>query len=126
MENKSLYERIGGEETLRLLTTSFYDLVFEDPTISGLFKAPKEEIKEKQRLFLTQFLGGPQLYSDQFGHPRMRARHLPHTITEEDAVAWLSCMAKAVYALPIAETLKDELYSRFPQTALFMVNTPSV
>ncbi len=108
---------------MRMLTDKFYDLVFEDEVISRLFKGSKEEIKEKQRLFLTQFLGGPLLYSEQYGHPRMRARHLPHPITEEDAVAWLSCMARAVYALPIGDALKDELFSRFPQTAMFMVNT---
>lgn len=78
MENASLYDRIGGEETLSMLTDRFYDLVFSHELISRLFKSDKEEIKEKQRLFLTQFLGGPSLYSEVFGHPRLRARHIPH------------------------------------------------
>ncbi len=123
MDDRPLYDRIGGDPALRLLTDKFYDLVFENPVISGLFKGKKEDIKEKQRLFLTQFLGGPLLYSEVYGHPRMRARHLPHEITEESAVAWLSCMAEAVYTLPIEEPLKDELFNRFPQTAMFMVNS---
>lgn len=123
MENASLYERIGGDATLRLLTDQFYDQVFEHPLISHLFKNDKDEIKEKQRLFLTQFLGGPQLYSEQYGHPRMRARHMPHTITEEGAVAWLTCMDRAVAALPISAALKEELFNRFPNTAFFMVNS---
>ena len=123
MESRSLYERIGGEEALRLLTDRFYDLVFEHELISRLFKSDKEEIMEKQRLFLTQFLGGPQLYSDVHGHPMMRARHMPHKITEDDAIAWLQCMSAAVGELPIDKSLKDELFNRFPRTAFFMVNS---
>jgi hemoglobin len=122
MENESLYVRIGGNETLKLLTDRFYDLVFDHELISRLFKSDKTEIKEKQRLFLTQFLGGPQLYSDIHGHPMMRARHMPHVITEDDAIAWLSCMSQAIGSLKIDKALKDELFDRFPRTAFFMVN----
>ncbi len=123
MEHQSLYERIGGDAALRQLTDKFYDLVFGHELISRLFQSDKELIKEKQRLFLTQFLGGPQLYSEEYGHPMMRARHMPHTITEDDAVAWLQCMASAVGELPISKDLKDELFDRFPRTAFFMVNS---
>jgi hemoglobin len=123
MENASLYDRIGGEETLRQLTDRFYDLVFTNEIIAHLFKSDKDEIKEKQRLFLTQFLGGPSLYSEVFGHPRLRARHIPHPITEEDAIAWLTCMDKAISSLTLSDELKKELFSRFPQSALFMVNS---
>ncbi len=125
MEHVSLYERIGGNDTLQILTDRFYDLVFNHDQISHLFKTDKETIKDKQRLFLTQFLGGPQAYSDVHGHPMMRARHLPHPIAEEDAVAWLECMAKAVESLPLTEELKEELFARFPKTAFFMVNRES-
>lgn len=123
MEGTSLYERIGGDPVLRLLTDRFYDLVFEHELISRLFKSDKDVIKERQRLFLTQFLGGPQLYSAIHGHPMMRARHLPHVITEDDAIAWLQCMSAAIGHLLISKELKDELFDRFPRTALFMVNT---
>ena len=121
MEEKTMYERLG-ETNLGLLVDRFYDLVFQHPQIARLFKTDKEEIKEKQRLFLTQFLGGPAVYSERFGHPRLRARHLPHPIAEEDAVAWLSCMSTAITSLPIEEAMKDELFKRFVPTALFMVN----
>ena len=121
MEN-TLYHRLG-KENLKLLVSYFYDLVFEDEQIKHLFKNDKSEIMEKQFMFLSQFLGGPSLYSDKLGHPRMRARHLPHRITQTDAVAWLKCMSAALDKLPISELLKDELFERFPQTAMFMVNT---
>jgi hemoglobin len=117
----TLFDRLG-EETIRLLVDRFYALVFAHEQIAHLFKTDKEVIKEKQRLFLTQFLGGPPLYSQQFGHPQLRARHLPHVIGEEDAVAWLSCMSAAITSLPIDESLKDELFKRFIPTAMFMVN----
>jgi hemoglobin len=117
----TLYDELG-EENLRALVDRFYDLVFENEQISHLFKTDKNEIKERQRLFLTQFFGGPALYSEKFGHPRLRARHMPHTITQDDAVAWLSCMSLALKSLPVDEALKDELFKRFVPTAMFMVN----
>ncbi len=123
MESASLYDRIGGEETLRILTDRFYDQVFEHELIARLFKSDKDVIKEKQRLFLTQFLGGPALYSEVHGHPRLRARHLPHAIGEEDAIAWLTCMDRAISTLNISDDLKKELFARFPQSAMFMVNS---
>ena len=78
----TLYDELG-EENLRTLVDRFYDLVFENEQIAHLFKTDKNEIKERQLLFLTQFFGGPALYSEKFGHPRLRARHMPHTITHD-------------------------------------------
>jgi hemoglobin len=117
----TLFDRLG-EENIRLLVDRFYDLIFAHEQIAHLFKTDKAVIKEKQRLFLTQFLGGPPLYSQQHGHPQLRARHLPHPISEEDAAAWLSCMSAAITSLAIDEPLKDELFKRFVPTAMFMVN----
>lgn len=116
-----LYQELG-EENLTLLVDRFYDRVFAHERIARLFKSEKTVIKEKQRLFLTQFLGGPALYTEKYGHPRLRARHLPHPISEADAHAWLSCMSEAITSLDIDETLKDELFKRFIQPAMFMVN----
>lgn len=121
MEQKTLFERVGAEN-LKKLVDHFYDLVFDHEQISHLFKTDKDLIREKQRLFLTQFLGGPPLYSERYGHPQLRARHMPHPIGETDAVAWLSCMSTAITALEIEEPLKDELFKRFVPTAMFMVN----
>lgn len=122
-EEQSLYERIGGEPVLGALVDRFYDLVYKHEGISRLFTGDKELIKHKQKLFLTQFLGGPAAYTEEYGHPRMRARHMPHQITEADAMAWLQCMAAAIKDMPVTETLKDELFDRFPKTAFFMVNS---
>lgn len=117
----TLFEQLG-EENIRTLVDRFYDLVFAHEQISHLFKTDKEVIKEKQRLFLTQFLGGPASYSQQYGHPQLRARHMLHPIGNDDAVAWLECMSTAIRTLSIDEKLKDELFKRFVPTAMFMVN----
>jgi hemoglobin len=117
----TLFDQLG-EENLRLLVDRFYDQVFNHELIARLFKTDKHVIKEKQRLFLTQFLGGPPLYTQQYGHPQLRARHLPHPISQDDAEAWLSCMLAAIDTLAITQGLKDELFKRFVPTAMFMVN----
>jgi hemoglobin len=117
----TLFEQLG-EDNIRTLVDRFYDLVFAHEQISHLFKTDKGLIKEKQRLFLTQFLGGPPLYSQHYGHPQLRARHMPHPIGNDDAVAWLECMSTAIRTLSIDEKLKDELFKRFVPTAMFMVN----
>jgi hemoglobin len=88
-----------------------------------LFKTDKNVIKEKQRLFLTQFFGGPDLYSQRYGHPKLRARHLPHPISEQDAAAWLSCMSEALVTIDLDGPIKDEIFKRLISTAMFMVNS---
>jgi hemoglobin len=118
----TLYQRLG-DENLQLLIDRFYELVFADTRINHLFKTDRELVKSKQYKFLTQFLGGPSRYSDEYGHPRMRLRHMPHAIDKDAAFAWLECMAKAISTLPIDEGLKDEVFSRFPPVASHMVNS---
>ena len=100
----------------------FYDLVLQNPVISTLFTTNIDVVKRKQTLFLTQFLGGPPLYNQEFGHPRMRLRHMPHKITSEAAVVWLECMNQAIETLPIETQLKTTLFNCFPKLAAHMVN----
>lgn len=121
MNELTLYYQLGATN-LQVLVDNFYNLVFEDPLLKDLFTTDKDLIKKKQYMFLTQFLGGPDLYSQEYGHPRLRARHLPHPITEDHAVAWLKCMYEAIQSLAVEEQIKDDLFERFPRTAYFMVN----
>lgn len=100
----------------------FYDEVFASPVIRHLFQSDKDEIKAKQEAFLTQFLGGPQLYSMQHGHPKMRMRHLPHEIDTTAKEEWLRCMKIAIYSLDLSEELKTAVYNCFPPLAQHMVN----
>lgn len=118
----TLYD-ILGEQNLKLLVKEFYDRVFASEKIGPLFQNDKETIMEKQFLFLTQFLGGPQLYSQKFGHPKMRMRHLPHKITDAAKEEWLRCMNDAIDTLHIHPELKKALYSSFLALAKHMVNS---
>jgi len=119
----SFYNALG-EERLTILLDKFYDKVFASPIISDLFKnTPKEDIKKKQHLFLTQFLGGPPRYTDEIGNPMMRKRHLPHKITNEAKEEWLRCMKEAIQELDWDERSKYALYSCFPKLAGHMVNS---
>ena len=121
MEN-TIYEQLG-EEKLHQLINKFYELVLENEVISPLFTTDMEVVRQKQTAFLTQFLGGPPVYNQTFGHPRMRMRHLPHKITEEAAIEWLSCMNAAIRTLDIEDDFKVTLFNCFPRLAAHMVNT---
>ena len=122
---ETIYERLG-DENLRLLVDTFYDKVLQDDRIKDLFQTDIALVKSKQFMFLSQFFGGPQRYSEQYGHPKLRMRHLPHKVTMDGAGAWLECMAHAISELPIEQSFKEEIFMRFPHAARHMVNTESI
>ncbi len=120
---KTLYESIG-DQNLRLLVNSFYAKVFESPIIGNLFNQTEAEtIKDKQFRFLSQFLGGPLRYVEKYGHPRMRKKHLPHSINNDAKEEWLRLMKASINELDISENLKIALYNCFPGVARHMVNS---
>lgn len=122
-ENPSqpLYEQLGPEVIDRLVN-AFYARVAVDPELSPIFPADLTETAEKQRLFLTQFLGGPPLYSEVHGHPRLRARHMPFAITPARARAWLANMAAAMDEIGLAGAVREDFFHRLSLTAQHMVN----
>ncbi|WP_272976077.1 globin [Deinococcus geothermalis] len=122
-EGGSLYSRIGPEALARLVQ-HFYARVAAHPDLAPIFPADLTLTAEKQLAFLTGFLGGPPLYHQRFGHPRLRARHLPFPITPTRARAWLACMQAALRETPeIAEAEARELYAALSRVAVHMVNT---
>ena len=121
MIDKTIYERLGDNNLSEMINT-FYDNVLQNPIISPLFTTDINEVKRKQKMFLTQFFGGPPLYSNEFEHPRMRMRHMPHEITSDAALEWLECMKSAVHSLAISDSLKVEIFQKFPRLAAHMVN----
>lgn len=118
---ETLYTRIGPEN-LRAVIDRFYDIVFFESKIAHLFNTEKTLIREKQYMFLTQFLGGPQLYSEKYGHPKMKMRHLPHAIGEEEKDEWLRCMRSAISEKIKDKELGDAFYNCFPKVASHMMN----
>jgi hemoglobin len=122
---KSLYTEIGGQETIDKLVDAFYPRVYADPDLAPLFEGDIEEIKRKQRMFLPQFLGGPPLYSQEFGPPAMRERHLPFEITPKRAQCWLRCMKEAFEEIGLDKNPAGQaFYDRLTQVAAIMVNSP--
>ncbi|MCM3706706.1 MULTISPECIES: globin domain-containing protein [Cytobacillus] len=123
-EFKTLFEELGGTETIEKLVEAFYPRVYADPVLSPLFEGDIEDIKRKQKMFLTQFLGGPPIYSQEFGPPAMKQRHLPFEITPLRAQSWLACMKEAFQEADLDENPASVLfYDRLKQVAAIMVNS---
>ncbi len=121
------YQRIGGEPAVRLLVERFYaqmDALPEAALIRRMHPADLSQAKERLFMFLSGWLGGPQLYIEKYGHPKLRARHIPFPIGEAERDAWMACMRKALEELGIAEELRIELEAAFARTADFMRNQP--
>ncbi|GGM00731.1 globin domain-containing protein [Deinococcus aerophilus] len=122
----SLYDRIGPQ-VLAALVQRFYARVAADPDLAPIFPADLTLTAEKQLAFLTGFLGGPPLYHQRFGPPRLRARHLPHAITPRRAGAWMACMEAAIHETPeLGPDEARELASALARVAVHMVNTPDL
>jgi hemoglobin len=122
-EYETLYEAIGGESTIQKLVEAFYPKVYRDADLSPLFLDEVESIMHKQFLFLTQFTGGPPLYSSQYGPPQMRQRHMPFEVTPRRAKAWLRCMKEAMDEIELSGVARQWFYERLTQVAQHMVNT---
>jgi hemoglobin len=124
-EQKSVYEWIGGEKTMLQLVDAFYNRVAKDPELAPLFPADFTEVKRKQFLFLSQYFGGPPLYTEEFGHPMLRARHMRFPITPTRANAWLACMIGAMDEVGLEEgQVREFMLERLTLTARHMTNTP--
>lgn len=122
---KTIYEEIGGRETIDKLVDAFYPRVYKDEDLIPLFQGDIEEIKRKQHMFLSQFLGGPALYSMEFGPPAMRARHMPHEVTPKRARAWLRCMKEAFHEIGLDQNPAGQaFFDRLTQVAGIMINSP--
>jgi len=120
---RSIYDEIGAEK-IEELVNAFYPKVYSDENLIPIFDGDINEIMRKQRLFLTQFTGGPPLYSQEFGRPAMRIRHLPHEITPTRAKSWLRCMKEAFEEVGLDQLPAGEkFYQHLTQVAAIMVNT---
>jgi hemoglobin len=119
------YEWIGGEAAVRRLTERFYDLMDLEPGYTALRAVHGDTLANaRDRLFwfLCGWLGGPQYYTEQFGHPRLRARHMPFKIGILERDQWLACMDQAMGETGVDETLRARLRESFFQTADWMRN----
>lgn len=121
------YAMLGGDTGVRRLVDHFYDLMDEVPEYHVIRKLHPQDLagsREKLYLFLSGWLGGPPLYVEKFGHPVLRARHLPFAIGIAERDAWLACMLQAMEDNGVGEDLRKTLLQAFFGTADWMRNRP--
>jgi hemoglobin len=122
-QTETFYEAVGGEETFERLVHRFYEGVAEDPLLRPLY--PEDDLagaEERMRMFLIQYWGGPNTYSQKRGHPRLRMRHAPFTIGEAERDAWLQRMRDAVLSLELPPERERQLWDYLVYAAQSMVN----
>ena len=124
-QGPTLFERLGGEAPVRALVDRFYDLMELEPGYAGLraLHPPLlDASRDKLHWFLCGWLGGPDHYRSRFGHPRLRARHLPFPIGIAERDQWLQCMQQALHEQGVDAALADRLQQAFFGTADWMRN----
>ena len=122
--SSSFYARVGGHATFQQLVHVFYQKVADDEVLRPLYpEADLGPAEERLLLFLEQYWGGPQTYSEQRGHPRLRRRHAPYRVDPLARDQWLAHMATAVDSLALDPVDREELWSYLDMAAHAMVNT---
>ena len=119
------YTLLGGDARVRELVDRFYDLMDLEPAYAELRAAhgtTLDDARDKLYWFLSGWLGGPSLYIERFGHPRLRARHMPFRIGIKERDQWVACMAQAMADEHVDAELAKRLRESFMQTADWMRN----
>jgi hemoglobin len=119
------YAAVGGEEAVRGLVDSFYDIMDSDESFTIIRSMHHDLASSRDKLFwfLSGWLGGPPLYAERKGHPRLRQRHAPFKIDGDAVTAWLTCMGRAMDARDITGETRTFLDARFDHLANFMQNS---
>ena len=120
------YDEMGGEERVRALAEAFYDVIDEEsPVLRAML--PRDTTGSRQKLFefLSGWMGGPPLYWERRGHPRLRMRHAPFEIGADEAREWGRCMETAVDRLGVAGALRSFLVAELSRAALQLQNRKS-
>lgn len=121
------FQRLGGEPGVRALVDRFYDLMDLEPGYAALRALHPQDLsgsRDKLHWFLCGWLGGPDLYQQRFGHPRLRARHLPYPIGIAERDQWMACMVQAMQEQALDPVLAQRLAEAFFGTADWMRNRP--
>ena len=121
---QSFFDRVGGSETFKKLTATFYEGVKNDPLLKPMY--PEEDLgpaERRLRMFLEQYWGGPDTYQKERGHPRLRMRHAPFQIGPKAREAWLKHMKAAVTSLELSSADEAELWDYLERAAHAMLNT---
>lgn len=122
-DGETPYDAIGGDRRVRELADTFYDTVDASaPTLRAMLPRDDAVSRDKLYEFLSGWMGGPQLYVEKRGHPRLRMRHFPFAIGVAEVEEWLRCMGEALDALGVDGPLRSFLDERFSHSAHWMRN----
>jgi len=119
------FDWVGGETAVRALVDRFYDLMELEPAyapLRALHPSTLDGSRDKLHWFLCGWLGGPDHYIERFGHPRLRARHLPFAIGMAERDQWMDCMRRAMLETELDPVLRQRLDASFMNTADWMRN----
>jgi hemoglobin len=119
------YEAIGGEQAIRSLVDRFYfymDILPEAQGIRAMHQPSLASAKDKLFKFISGWLGGPNLYIEEFGHPMLRARHFPFAIGEAERDQWMLCMNKALAEMTMDPRLRTNMQEALQHLATHMIN----
>ena len=125
MSEPTTYEQIGGDAGTARLAERFYQRMAETPQFAELRAMHPEDLqssRDKLFMFLSGWMGGPDLFVEKFGHPRLRARHIPFSIGTQERDQWVACMVLAMEDVGIEPSIRDKLLKNFFNTADFMRN----
>ena len=121
----SAFDILGGELGIRRLVDRFYDVMDIDADLKILrdVHGPSlDQARDKLYWYLCGYFGGPQHYIERFGHPRLRARHLPYSIGIVERDQWLLCMGRAMKDLSYDDALVERMLEIFFGVADWMRN----
>jgi hemoglobin len=122
---QTFYDAVGGHDTFVTIVHAFYEGVAGDPELRALY--PEEDLgpaEERLRMFLEQYWGGPNTYSEQRGHPRLGMRHAPFAVTPAQAERWLRHMHHALGQADMSPEHTQQFWEYVLRAAHFLVNTP--
>lgn len=119
------YQLMGGEAAVRALANRFYDIMETAPEAKALYAIhplPLDTIRQKFFEFLSGWLGGPALFEEKYGHPRLRARHMPFTVNAQLRDEWMFCMNQALDEVVTDKLLREGIRQSIGQLASHMIN----
>lgn len=119
------YLKLGGEKGVETLVTRFYFHMDTNPAAKecrDLHGKSLDSAAMKLKMFLSGWLGGPSLYIEKYGHPRMRKRHFPFSIGPKERDQWLMCMRDAMNDMKLDSEFDHYLWQAFRRFAEHMRN----
>ena len=121
-----VYDSLGGQPIIDKVVDNFYRIMMTDPAAKDCYRTHEgrdlKDSSQKLKFFLSGWLGGPPLYLEHYGHPRLRMRHHPFSIGIREAEQWLYCMNLALMESAIEDRLREQMMEALAPVADMLIN----